>query len=75
MIFSGGYTPPAAPKIGDKVIVITKRTDRDLTGWVLNVTESSIRVAAEQADDGRPNPPADWWRATLLLSEVQVLVC
>lgn len=65
-----------APTVGAKVAVIWGHGyhEDEQVGWVLNLTADTIRIASEEADDGRPDAPADWWRKTFLLSEVSVVV-
>ena len=75
VLLSGKPKPRPPLKVGDRVTIVTRCgvAGPDLTGWILNLVEGRIRVASVQEDDGRPNPPEDWWRATFLLSEVQVI--
>lgn len=76
MALLAGTPKPRPPlKVGDRVIIVQRPESRgvDLSGWILNITEGTIRIGANQADDGRPNPPQDWWRKTFPLSEVTVV--
>jgi hypothetical protein len=71
-----GTPQPRPPfKVGDRVIILQRPESPgvDLSGWILNLTEGTIRIGANQDDDGRPFPPSDWWRKTFHLSEVTVV--
>ena len=74
-VLSGIPKPRHAIRRGDRVAIVQRPESPavDLTGWVLNITEGKIRVAHMECDDGRPNPPEDWFRATFALSEVEVV--
>jgi len=75
-LFAGTPQPQRIPAVGDRVYIVQKPESPavDLTGWVLNLPEGKIRVAHKQCDDGRPDPPEGWWRATFALSQVDVVV-
>ena len=73
-LLSGAPQVKPAPRIGERVAVLSgcDNQDRELVGWVLNLPDDKIRIAANQHDDGRPG--STWWRRTFLQSEVTVIV-
>ena len=71
-LLSGSPQVKPAPRSGDRVAVLYDNQEHELTGWVLNLTEDKIRIAANEEDDGRPG--SNWWRRTFPLSEVTVVI-